>query len=31
MKSNDPEKAANWWVDNFGFKIVDDSTRNTGD
>ena len=31
MKSNDPEKAANWWVDNFGFKIVGDSTRDTGD
>ncbi|MBT5892289.1 MAG: VOC family protein [Chloroflexi bacterium] len=31
MKSNDPEKSANWWVANFGFTIVDDSTRETGD
>ena len=31
MKSNDPEKAANWWVANFGFTIADDSTRETGD
>ena len=20
-----------WWVDNFSFEVVDDSTRNTGD
>ena len=31
LKSNDPMKAATWWVDNFGFEIVDDSTRDTGD
>ncbi len=31
LKSNDPENIAKWWVDNFGFKIVDDSTRHTGD
>ena len=31
LKSNDPRKTAEWWVENFGFEIVDDSTRHTGD
>ena len=31
LKSNDPEKTARWWVETFGFEIVDDSTRETGD
>ena len=31
LKSNDPEKAANWWVDTFNFEIVGDTTRDTGD
>ena len=31
LKSNTPENTAKWWVDNFGFEIVDDSTRDTGD
>ncbi len=31
LKSNDPEKTAKWWVETFGFEIVDDSTRETGD
>ncbi len=31
LKSNDPEKTARWWVETFGFEIVDDSTRETVD
>jgi catechol 2,3-dioxygenase-like lactoylglutathione lyase family enzyme len=31
LKSNDPEKAARWWVDTFNFEIVADTTRQTGD
>jgi catechol 2,3-dioxygenase-like lactoylglutathione lyase family enzyme len=31
LKSLDPEKAANWWVDTFNFEIVGDTTRKTGD
>ena len=31
LKSNDPEKTSKWWVETFGFEIVDDSTRETGD
>lgn len=31
LKSLDPEKAANWWVDTFNFEIVADTTRTTGD
>lgn len=31
LKSLDPGKTANWWVDNFNFEIVADSTRDTGD
>ena len=31
LKSKTPENTAKWWVDNFGFEIVDDSTRDTGD
>ncbi len=31
MKSNDPMKAAEWWVANFGFEIIADMTRDTGD
>lgn len=31
LKSLDPGKTANWWVDNFHFEIVADSTRDTGD
>ena len=31
LKSLDPGKTANWWVDTFNFEIVADSTRDTGD
>lgn len=31
LKSLDPEKTANWWVDTFNFEIVGDMTRHTGD
>ncbi|MDA0232986.1 MAG: VOC family protein [Chloroflexi bacterium] len=31
LKSLNPEKTANWWVDTFNFSIVADTTRNTGD
>ena len=31
LKSLDPGNTANWWVDNFNFEIVADSTRDTGD
>jgi len=31
LKSLDPEKAANWWVTAFNFKIIGDMTRHTGD
>ena len=31
IKSPDPRKAAEWWVEAFGFKIVSDETRPFGD
>ena len=31
LKSLDPEKTANWWVDAFNFEIIGDMTRDTGD
>jgi catechol 2,3-dioxygenase-like lactoylglutathione lyase family enzyme len=31
LKSLDPERSANWWVNAFNFEIVADTTRNTGD
>ena len=31
LKSMDPEKTAQWWVDAFNFEIVGDMTRHTGD
>ena len=31
IKSPDPRKAAEWWVEAFGFKILSDETRPFGD
>ena len=31
IKSPDPRKTAEWWVEAFGFKIVGDETRVFGD
>jgi lactoylglutathione lyase len=31
IKSPDPRKAAEWWTQAFGFKIVSDETRPFGD
>ncbi len=31
LKSNDPEKTVQWWVNAFNFEVVADTTRDTGD
>ena len=31
LKSPDPEKTANWYVEAFGFRIVGDTVRDSGD
>ena len=31
VKSPDPRKAAEWWVEAFGFKVLSDETRPFGD
>jgi catechol 2,3-dioxygenase-like lactoylglutathione lyase family enzyme len=31
IKAPDPRKAAEWWVEAFGFKILSDETRPFGD
>jgi catechol 2,3-dioxygenase-like lactoylglutathione lyase family enzyme len=31
LKTPEPEKTANWWVRAFNFRIVSDTTRDSGD
>ncbi len=31
LKSDDPKRTADWWVEAFGFEIEGDTTRESGD